>query len=564
MKTIQPKLFLSLSLLALASSSRAAAPAAPRYRQVAVATGHEAASRAAVEVLREGGDAVDGAVAALASLGVCTPQSSGLGGGFFALVYRADERRTYVLDAREVAPARAHAHMYKEGGREDGEPTPEKARWGGLAVAVPGEVRGYQALHERWGKLPWPALLAPATRLAREGSRVNGYLAYVAEKVARRFQRSPQARDLYQPGGVVPELGSLWRNPDLATTLETLAEEGPDWFYTGDLARELVDQVQAEGGILDRNDLGAYRVRWREPLTREFRGHQVVAMPPPSSGGVLLHQALGILDHFPLDQMGWNSSAYLHTLAEALKVAFADRATWLADPDHHEVPVDELLDPERLERLARGVHPHHVRELEGYRIGLGDDAGTAHVSVVDAAGNVVAATSTINYGYGSLVVVPGRGFVLNNEMDDFSLDPGVPNLFGLIQSERNAVAPGKRPLSSMAPTLVLREGRPVLALGGSGGPRIPSATLQTMLNVLVFGMDLQEAVQVPRIHHQWRPDVLRIEAGLPRDVRVALQRRGQRVVEYDRFGGRVQAVQIGEGFLRAASDPRKEGRPSGY
>jgi gamma-glutamyltranspeptidase/glutathione hydrolase len=492
----------------------------------------------------------------MVSQGVVTPQSSGLGGGFFALVYRAKERRTYVLDAREVAPAKVELEVYAS--------VPEKAKWGGLAVAVPGEVRGYQALHKRWGKLSWRDLFRPGIRQAQEGTTVNGYLAYVAGKMDHRFQRSPLARGLYWPAGVAPKEGDRWVNPDLARTLEALGEKGADWFYRGAMGRDIVAEIQKQGGVLTLRDLKKYQVRWRQPLSRKFRDFQVVTMPPPSSGGLVLLECLEMLSHLDLEKLGWNSSAYLHHLAEVMKMAYADRATWMADPDFHPVPTRKLLDPARLARMAGKIHPFHVQDLESYRIGLRDDHGTAHLSVVDAAGNVVVATSTVNYGYGSLVVVPGRGFVLNNQMDDFSLAPGDANLFGLVQSEKNGIQAGKRPLSSMSPTVVLKNGHPVLALGGSGGPRIISGTLQVLLNVLVFERELQEAVSAPRIHHQWKPDELRVERHLPRDLLVGLRRRGQRVVEYDRIGGKVQAIQLLPQGLKAASDPRKRGRPAGY
>lgn len=539
------------------------APVAPRFENGAVASGHAAASEAGATLLRAGGDAVDAAAAVMASLGVVTPQSSGLGGGFFALVYRADEKRTYVLDSRETAPGAAHPHMFREGGRPDGAVRVEAKRWGGLSVAVPGEVAGMAALHSRWGRRPWADLFGPAIEQAEEGVEVNGYLGHIYEKVAERFEKSPAAAALYQVDGRTPRRGDVFRNPALAATLRRLASDGPDWFYRGGLAAEVATAVQGAGGIVTRADLEGYRPAWREPLVRSFLGHRVVTMPPPSSGGLVLLQILGTLQHVDLPPMGWNSSAYLHHLAEAMKPAFADRAGKMGDADFVDVPVRRLLDARMLRRRAAAIEPTRAREIAG-PAGAPDDAGTAHLSVVDARGNWVVATSTINYGYGSLVVVPGRGFVLNNQMDDFSAAGDEANLFGLRGSEANLPAPGKRPLSSMSPTLVLQGDLPVLGLGGSGGPRIITSVAQVILNVLLWERPLQEAVSAPRIHHQWKPDQLRVEEDLPRDVRVALEARGHKLEVKDVVGGRVQAIRRVEGGYRAASDPRKEGRPAGY
>lgn len=547
-------------LLGVVGGLWAAAPAAPRYPHGAVTSGHRDASRAGLTVLEAGGDAVDAAVATLLALGVACPQSSGLGGGLFALVYRADEGRTYVVDAREVAPRGLTPASFRPGGQLD----PALAQVGGLAVGVPGEVRGMGAMQERWGKLPWKQLVTPAAELARAGVAVNRYGVEVAAKMARRMASFPGALRLYQPEGRVPREGEVRGNPALAATLEELGEHGPDWFYQGGLGAEVVAAARAAGGVLDAEDLKAYQVRWRKPVVRGFRGLSIVSMPPPSSGGVVLLEMLGILDRLHLEKMGWMSSAALHAMAEAMKIAYSDRSRLMADPDFHAVPVRRLLDRGRLRRLARGIDPFRASAPEANVRPLAEDGGTSHVSVADAAGNVVAVTSTINYGYGSLVVVPGRGFVLNNQMDDFTMEPGVPNLFGLVQSERNAVQPGKRPLSSMSPTIVLRGGRPVLVVGGSGGSRIITGVLQVLLATLVFDRSLQEAVSAPRVHHQWLPDELRVEHGIPRDVLVALRQRGHTVVEMESVGGKVQALELDAHGVVAAADPRKQGAPAGY
>jgi gamma-glutamyltranspeptidase/glutathione hydrolase len=539
------------------------APVAPTYGHGAVASGHAASSEAGAEILRAGGDAVDAAVATLASLGVATPQASGLGGGFFALVHRADEDRTYVLDARETAPGASHAHMFREGGAPDGELLLEEKRWGGLSVAVPGEVAGMAALHSRWGERPWADLFQPAIRQAEDGVEVNRYLGRIYRKVESRFRKSPAAAALYQVEGRPPRAGEMFSNPELAATLRRLAAEGPDWFYRGGLAGEIAAAVKETGGVITEADLAGYEPAWREPLIRSFHGYRIASMPPPSSGGLVLHQILGTLKYVDLPKLGWNSSGYLHHLAEAMRPAFADRAGKMGDADFVSVSVRELLDRRLLRRRAAAIQPSQVRPVRGVPAPP-DDAGTSHVSVADRDGNWVVVTSSINFGYGSLVVVPGRGFVLNNQMDDFSAGAGEANLFGLRGTDRNLPEPGKRPLSSMCPTLVLRGAKPVLGLGASGGPRIISSVAQVILNVLLWERPLQEAVSAPRIHHQWKPDRLRVETDLPRDVCVALERRGHELERKDSVGGRVHAVLWdGERYV-AASDPRKEGRPAGH
>lgn len=553
---------LCAAALALAAAAGAASFPPLRVENGVVSSGSLEASQAGAAMLRAGGDAADAAVAVMAGLGVGTPISSGLGGGCFLVVYRAAEDRTYVLDAREVAPAAAHRDMYLR----DGEPRPELAKWGGLAVGVPGEVKGMEALHQRWGKLAWRDLFRPAARAAREGVAITRYMASAWDYVHQRVQPYPAARDLYMDaeGNPRPQ-GEVFKNPALADTLDQLGERGAAWFYTGGMAGEMAAAAQAAGGVLTAADLAAYRVRERTPVVGRFHDFTVVSMPPPSSGGAVILEILQVLERFDLERMGLNSSAYLHTLAEAMKHAFADRARYMGDPDFVDVPVQRLTSEAYAAELARKIHPLRTREVDAYLHPLPEDGGTAHFSVVDAAGNVVAGTTTINYALGSLVVVPGRGFPLNNQMDDFSIAPGVANVFGLVGGDANSVAPGKKPLSSMSPTIVFRDGRPWAVAGASGGPRIITGTLQALLNMMVFGLDVQAAVDAPRIHHQWKPDTLRVERGIPRDVVRALEARGHDVdAQLPSIRSRVQAVRIHEGFLEAAADPRKGGTPAGY
>lgn len=565
-----------LALLLLAAPALRAASFPPlRVAEAVVATPHGAASEAGLELLRQGGDAVDAAVGAMAALTAATPGSSGIGGGFFALVYRADEGKTYVLDAREVAPGRATRSMFTARQRL----RPDLGRWGGLAVAVPGEVRGYEALHERWGKLAWSELFEPAAELAERGVEASDFLISLIRRVQGELRRFPHLARMIRrrtPGleylerfetpaeqrkvlreGRWPRPGERLPIPALARTLRELARRGPDHFYTGALGAAIVRAVDRHRGILTAEDLAAYRPVWREPVVGTFRNHQVISMPPPSSGGAVLIEILNVLDRFPLESMGLNSSAYLHTMAEALKHGFADRADFMGDPAFVDVPLETLLSERHATAIARDIHPLRTRPIPGYRHQLPEDGGTNHVVVVDTAGNVVSATSTINTAFGSLVAVPGRGFVLNNQMEEFASLPGA-------RGEAGAAAPGKKPLSSMTPTLVLRGGKPVLALGGAGGPRIITGTLQTLLAVLVFGRDVQQALDAPRIHHQWSPPELVAEDALAPDVLQALGLRGHQIERVRSLRNRVQVVEVGDGWLEAASDPREAGRPAGY
>jgi gamma-glutamyltranspeptidase/glutathione hydrolase len=549
-----------LSALIAAACADAASLPPLRVPRGAVAADHEHASQAGAEILRKGGDAVDAAVAVLAALGVSIPRASGLGGGGFWLVYRADEGKVYALDAREAAPAAAHRDLFVKEGRL----RKDLARYGGLAVAVPGEVRGMQAAHGRWGKLPWKTLFAPAIRKAREGVPVNKILETGFRKTASATRRFREAARIFQPQGRALVRGDRFSNPDLARTLEQLGEHGADWFYEGDLGEEIAAATGAHGGVIQAADLASYQARWRAPLRGSFRGFELVGMAPPSSGGLVLIQVLQTLGPLPLEKWGLNSSAYLHALAEALRHAFADRASFLGDPDHVDVPTARLISMARSEEVRRSLHLFRTATIDSPLAQVPEGGGTSHFSVMDRWGNAVAATATINQAMGSLVIPPGRGFLLNNTMDDFAIRPGEPNVAGLVVGETNAIAPGKRALSSQTPTLILKNGRPVLALGSSGDAKIITSTIQVALNVMVFGRDVQEAVDLPRIHHQWLPDRLLVEDAIPRDVVLGLEARGHEVEVTRVIGGRVNVIQAFGDYLEAACDPRKEGRPAGH
>lgn len=531
-----------------------------RAEQAMVVSPTPGATRAGLEVLRQGGDAVDAAIATMAGLSVSTPGSSGIGGGFFALVYRADEKKVYVLDARETAPAKAHRDMYVRNGK----PENLLSRWGSLAIAIPGEVRGYEALHQRWGKLAWKDLFEPAARIGEEGARVEDFLSFLIDEVGEPASKYPEMKRLFgKPGGWL-ETGDWYRNPDQAKTLRRLAKEGPEWFYRGELAHEIVAEVKRLGGILSLQDLADYRVRWREPVRGKFMGAEVVSMPPPSSGGAILIEILQILDRWPLEKSGAQSSGTLHLVAEAMRLAFRDRALTMGDPGFVTVPTERLTSLHYAKEWARNLRPYRRIELPPASIQATGDGGTNHLCVRDPRGNLVAATTTINYAFGSLVAVPGRGFVLNNEMDDFSIAPGVPNAFGLVGSEANSVAAGKIPLSSMTPTIVLQDGEPRIVVGAAGGPKIITGTLQAILQVLAFGKNAQEALDAPRIHHQWVPDQLMLEDSVPADAIRALEVRGHPVKPVRSLRNRVQLMTIHPDHIEGASDPREQGLAEGY
>ncbi|MCB9758785.1 MAG: gamma-glutamyltransferase [Alphaproteobacteria bacterium] len=546
--------FLVALLLGVGLTALAEAPPPAQGRAGMVAADHALASQAGAEILAQGGNAVDAAIAAALSAGVVQPAGSGLGGGGFAVV--VDGARVGVLDFREVAPAAGHAKMFQDA---QGEVIEGASTTGGLAVAVPGEPRGLVALHQRYGSLPLSRLAAPAIQQARKGFAVGAHLAGAAA-------RYPELAPAFFDGATAPpERGVVVRRARLAATLSAWARSGGEALYAGSLADDLVAAVQGTGGVLTAEDLAAYAPKEREVLRGSYRGYTVLTMPPPSSGGAVLLQVLGVLEAWDLNALGHNSSSHVHLLAEAMKHAYADRARLMGDPDFVEVPVERMLSSERIEAVRRAIYPGLTFEKAYYGLPVdpGQDAGTQHISVIDADGMAVALTTTINTSFGSKVVAPKSGIILNNEMDDFVARPGVPNAYGLIGREANAVEPGKRPLSSMTPTVVLDpEGRVVMAIGASGGPTIISSTLQVLSNVIDFGMDPQEAVSAPRMHHQWVPEKLFLDDGFPRDVQDNLRARGHEVAEWSRFSSVQLVVVTEEGLFEGASDPSKGGGPA--
>jgi len=526
-----------------------------------VAADNTLASGVGAEILAAGGTAADAAVGVATTLGLVQPFSSGLGGGGFCLYYDAAASDVLVYDFRETAPAAAHGDMYLD---SEGNPQPKLSVRGGLAVGTPGELRGLHALHSAHGKRPFSANLTPTIALARHGFPAGSLLVERLDKYGDDLaDRAPGMTSWLMPDGDVPTEGTKLRNEALADLLTAVAEEGPDAFYRGDSARAIAEAVQGQGGILTAEDVEGYEIVVREPVHGEYRGLQVYSMPPPSSGGIAVVEILNILEGFDMSGLPRGSSRHLHHLAEAFKFAFADRANFLGDPDFVEVPRERLTSAEYAAELRAMIKPDGVLETDAYgplRYAP-DDSGTSHFSIVDEDGNAASCTTTINTSFGSMVYVESLGIVLNNEMDDFVQKPGVPNTYGLVGTEANAVAPGKRPLSSMSPTLVLDEDGVVFVLGASGGPTIITAVVQVLVNGIDLGLTIREAVEDPRIHHQWLPNMLFAEPEIPEDVVDALGERGQKVITRPGFSA-VQAVHVDDdGHRYAASDPRKHGMP---
>jgi gamma-glutamyltranspeptidase/glutathione hydrolase len=566
---VNPRTSRTPTVLVLALILVAAAPArlwAAWGANGMVAADHRLASQAGVEMLQRGGNAVDAAVATAFAVGVVNPSSCGLGGGGFMLIYLARHHRTVALDYREVAPAAATPDMFVR----DGRAVPELSQFGGLAVAVPGEVAGLSLVLRRFGTLPLATTLEPAIRYARDGFVIEPHLATEIARNQNAFRADPHlARTFLRADGSPLDAGDTLRRPELAHTLERLAHDGPEPFYRGDIATVIAASTQRSGGILTERDLATYRPRWRRPLVGQWHHDAIHTMPPPSSGGGVLLEVLGMLRHDDLPALGQESATYLHLLAEAMGHGFADRARFYGDPDQVRVPLGFLLSPPNTAALRRRISAAHTGAPDTYGSEVGaaaraaTDHGTSHLSVMDAHGNAVACTTTINTSFGSRVVAGDTGIILNNEMDDFSAQPGAPNAFGLVGTTANAIAPGKRPLSSMSPTIVVRHNVPTLALGGSGGPLIITGTLQVLLNVLAYNFDATTAVAAPRIHHQWSPPVLAVEPGVAAGAGSALARVGHAVKEVPAMGA-IQAVRRTAGVFEGASDPRKGGEAAGW
>jgi gamma-glutamyltranspeptidase/glutathione hydrolase len=545
-----------LLLAAIVASTAIAAEAQPAVKPSApvIASAHHLATQAGHQVLAEGGNAFDAAVAVSAALGLVEPESSGIGGGGFFLLRRSADGHVVFVDARERAPAAATRDMFLD---ENGEPVPERSINGPLAAGIPGLPAGLIHISEKYGRLPLERSLAPVIELAERGWPWGTKNATLIGWRGKLLEGDRGARALFLPGGKPPAVGTTMRNPDYARTLRRLADQGFDGFYRGDTARRLVDGVRRAGGIWTLEDLAGYAVVERTPIRFDYRGAEIVTAPPPSSGGVALASILHMLSPFDLAEM--TPAERAHVLIESMRRAYRDRAIYLGDPDQVRIPVDLLVDPAYAAGLRAGINLERATPsdlLPGINARPGSDQ-TTHFSIIDADGNLASVTQTVNLPFGNGMVIPGTGFVLNNEMDDFSVKPGVPNAFGLVGEDANAVAPGKRPLSSMTPTFVIAPDR-VTVLGTPGGSRIISMVLLGVLGVL-DGQGAQAVADAPRIHHQYLPDVVSAEPdALSAEVVKALEAKGHTVSAGERTWGNMQVASwwLGDGRVEAGFDRR--------
>ena len=524
-----------------------------------VASQNADATRVGVEILRQGGNAIDAAVAVGLALAVTLPRAGNLGGGGFTLVHLADEDRTVAIDFRETAPALAHRDMYFG---PDGEVDDTEYRFSHKSSGVPGTVAGLDHILREYGTMSWAEVVEPALRLARDGIVVTDDLANNLRASKARLTQNPAAAEaFYKPGGAEYEVGELLRQPDLAWSLEQLRDGGADAFYHGAIADRIIADMEAHNGILTRRDLADYRVVEREPVAGTYRGFDVRAMSAPSSGGMHIVQMLNILDEFPIPELGYGSADAMHLMAEAMKLAYADRSKYLGDPDFVPLPMRQLTSKAYAADLAAGIDMSRARpsaEIAPGDLTAYESPETTHYSVMDSEGNAVVNTYTLMFSYGSGVVIDGAGFLMNNNMGNFTLRPDIPDAFGLMGSADNQIAAGRRPVSSMTPIIVLRDGVPYLLTGSPGGSRIITTNLQLLVNVLGHGMNIADATVRPRLHHQWQPDRLEVESGFgPDAIRILIERGHD--VRPGRAMGSLQTVLFDGELFYGFSDPRRPG-----
>jgi gamma-glutamyltranspeptidase/glutathione hydrolase len=579
----------SLILLLMTLVAPGAAPALwaavhPVHAQHAIVVSvHELASQVGVEMMQSGGNAVDAAVATGFALAVVHPPAGNIGGGGFMLIRMADGK-THFLDYREKAPAAATRDMYLD---PQGNVIPGASEIGYKAIGVPGSVAGMVYAEHKYGKLSLKKVMAPAIRLSREGYLLTWEEA--ADFHDRHLAEFPESRRVFQRNGDFYKAGETFRQPDLARTLQRISEK-PDDFYHGSLAREIAAALQKGGGLITADDLAHYEVKEREPVRGTYRGYEVISAPPPSSGGTVLIESLNILEGYDLHTMGDRSAQSVHYTAEAFRRAFFDRAEFMGDPDFAKIPVAQLIDKKYAAAWRDAIDPAHASpskdlrrpsvfsELEQYAaahppMSPPESNHTTHYSVMDSDGNAVSVTTTINDWFGSRVTADGLGFLLNDEMDDFSAKPGVPNADGLLQSETNAIGPRKRPLSSMTPTIVVRDGKAVMVLGSPGSSKIITTVANVLMGVVDYGMNIQEAVNAPRFHNQWMPDVVNVEQWFSPDTINLLRQMGYNIEVGLHYGTNVApywsdaeciAVDAKTGERLGASDGRGNGKAIGY
>ena len=529
-----------------------------------VASEQELATQIGVDILKAGGNAVDAAVAVGFALAVALPNAGNIGGGGFMMVHDARSGKDIALDFREVAPRGASRNMYLDAA---GKVIDGKSLYTHYAVGVPGTVAGMTHALSRWGSMPLARVMAPAIALADKGYPVSVTLAKTLDQEKKNMGRWPATQAVFWRNGAPLQTGQRLVQKDLAQSLRLISQQGAKAFYQGAIAQKIVAEMAPHANALSLQDLRDYKVAEREPIRGSYRGYQIVTMPPPSSGGAHLIQILNMMERWPMNQWGADSAQSVHYMTEAMKLAYADRSEYLGDPDFVKIPLKGLISKSYASDLAASIKPQQARPAKDIRPGRPqpyESDQTTHYSVVDKAGNAVAVTYTLNTNFGSGIVARGTGILLNNEMDDFSAKPGVANAYGLVGGDANAVQAGKRPLSSMTPTLVLKDGKPVLVTGSPGGARIITTVLQQVVNHIDFGMNPAEAAATPRFHHQWTPDELRVEKGFSPDTLALLRQWGHKVALKASMG-RTQTIEIRDGLLRGASDPRNpDGKTMGY
>jgi gamma-glutamyltranspeptidase/glutathione hydrolase len=536
-----------------------------RSRSAMVVAQEPLATDVGLAVLKSGGNAVDAAVAVGFALAVTHPSAGNIGGGGFLLARFADGTATFI-DFRERAPRSASRNMYVDA---DGKLTKDSLQ-GWRASGVPGSVRGLEFAHQKYGKKKWAELLQPAVKLAGEGMPVSYSLAESLKAGSKLLEQFPESKRIFLKNGELYSASDTFKQPELADTLKRIQKHGAADFYEGEIAKKLAAAMQSNGGTIALEDLKSYQPVERTPLQGHYKDFDIITSPPPSAGGIGILQMLGMLDGSSYEKTGAGSAASIHYVAEVMRRFYADRSEYFGDPDFYQVPIKKLLDPRYIASRRDSIDRQHATPSDQLHPGdltAYESTETTHYNIVDAEGNAVAVTYTLNGGYGSGVTAPGLGFLLNNEMDDFTAKPGEPNLFGLIQGEANAIQPGKRPLSSMTPTIVLRGAKLYMVLGAPGGSRIINGVLQVFLNVADFHMNIQEAVDWPRFHHQWKPDKLYLEKGISPDTIALLKSMGHAVESSEETAvvvARVEAILSENGWLQGGSDGRGSGKAAGY
>jgi len=525
-----------------------------------VVSPEQLAGEIGLEILKQGGNAVDAAVATGFALAVTLPRAGNIGGGGFMLIHLAETNEQIFIDYRETAPAAATPEMFL---KEDGSVDQAKAYFSHQAAGVPGTVAGLIHAQERYGKLTLKQVIQPAIDLADKGFKTSLALHMSLSARAERLAENAEAKRIYLQGGEsAPVPGTVLKQSDLASTLKRIRDKGADGFYKGETAALIAGDMAANDGLITTEDLANYRALERPPVRGTFRDFEIVSVAPPSSGGVHILQMLNILEPYPLESYGHNSAAYLHRVIESMKLAYADRSRYMGDPDQTVIPTEALISKEYAAERRTLIDPERAKTAE--EVGPGnpvpaESPDTTHYSVADAEGNVVANTYTLNFSFGSHIVVPGTGILLNNEMDDFAAKAGYANAYGLVQGEANTIAPGRRPLSSMTPTIVFKDGQPWLAAGSPGGSLIITTVLQTLLNAMVFDMNIAAAVAAPRVHNQWMPDRTLVEPGISVDTQRILEGWGHSLTPTRRTIGRSNSLMVDDGWMQGFADMRRPG-----